>query len=224
MQRGDSVGKEIERVNSDFYRKENVFMKKMLAIILTLVLAVSFAPSEHVHAAEMVDPETGFRYEEIVSGYAADPNFKWEKEILVYVDNIENIQNFKRNPNYRYIFQWEEPMKARLACSMCGNSKMTTVRQRVQWGGDYLQCPFTSGPGLENDDFLTYYIYVHEKCKTCGYQTNSRKTGEEYEAYCNNDHHPADKEYFDVYPASQFIKGQHDVHQYLPWWKSKQLP
>ena len=56
-------------------------MKKILATVLAFALCVSMAPSQHVHAEEMIDPETGFRYEEIVSGYDAAPDFEWEKEM-----------------------------------------------------------------------------------------------------------------------------------------------
>lgn len=199
-------------------------MKKILATVLAFALCVSMAPSQHVHAEEMIDPETGFRYEEIVSGYDAAPDFEWEKEIIVYVDNSDDIKLFERNPNYRYIFQWEEPVKARLACNMCGNSQMTTVNQRVQWAGDYLQCPLTAGAGLYNDDFLTFYKYINERCRNCGYTTAQRRNGTDYEAHCNNGTHPGNASFWTIVPTSQFVKGVHDNHQYLPWWQNKILP
>ena len=197
-------------------------MKKMLAIILTLVLAASITPSEHVHAAEMVDPETGFRYEEVVSGYGADSQFQFEKEFIIYVNGVEDTYNINLNPNYRYIFQWEEQSLARAVCYNCGKSSMTSVITRlVLWGVDDKLCLVAGGAGRNNDTFETWREYAKEKCSACGYVSSEYQNGESYRAVCTDGWNPYPGYW--VPEAHKTMSKGYDAHEVLSWWKEKIL-
>lgn len=207
-------------------------MKKVLAIILTLVLFISLAPCQHAHAAEMIDPATGLRYEEIVSGYAADPDFEWEKEIIIYIDNEDELFKFEFNPNYRYIYQWESPSLTRAVCYNCGKSTMSTVTELAQWGCDYKDCPLSFGTGLENDYYNEWFYKKYERCTSCGFsgRDDSNLWWEEnsnnrvFTSVCSNGDNPGNGAEWQVLTASQFDINQHNIHQYKPWWESKIRP
>lgn len=197
-------------------------MKKILATVLAFALCVSMAPSQHVHAEEMIDPETGFRYEEIVSGYDAAPDFEWEKEIIIYVNGVEDTYNIDLNPNYRYIFQWEEPSLARAVCYNCGKSSMTSViTSLVQWGIDDKLCPVAGGAGRNNDLFETWRQFAKEKCSSCGYVSSEFPNGDSYRAVCTDGWNPYPGYW--VPEAQKTMSKGYDAHEVLSWWQNKIL-
>lgn len=193
-------------------------MKKMLAIILTLVLVVSIAPSEYVHAAEMVDSEAGFRHEEVNLEYDADPHFNYEKTIIYYVDCEEDSYSVEIDPelNIRYIFEWETPSKARAVCYNCGKSTMSTVTRKILYAYYDKTCPLTYGPGLYNDLFFEYHHYAHERCTACGYQGEEWLDRKSYTATCGNVD-PMNEQVWEVRMEYTQAAG-YDPHQSLSWW------
>lgn len=197
-------------------------IKKRIVFFMSLMMMATLVFNSNVQAEELEDLGIDFEYEEVISGYGADPHFHFEKEFIIYVNGVEDTYNIDLNPNYRYIFQWEEPSLARAVCYNCGNSSMTSViTSLVQWGIDDKLCPVAGGAGRNNDLFETWRQFAKEKCSSCGYVSSEFPNGDSYRAVCTDGWNPYPGYW--VPEAQKTMSKGYDAHEVLSWWQNKIL-
>ena len=197
---------------------------KIFSVMVMLIVLLGAFPVKASMADQIfIDEETGFKCKEIVSDFDADPDFEWEKEIMVYIDSEDDLFKLNHNPNYRYIYHYEKPSLKRAVCYNCGKSTMSTVTDTSQWGHDNKECPMTGAYVMEGDLYYTWRNTTYERCTACNYKSASWHTWT-YTVKCSNGAGPPASEHFTVLEKEAFFRGNYDVHQYKPWWDNKELP
>lgn len=124
-------------------------MKKMLHLVITLVMLLSFP----------------------MVVFAAHED---ERDVIeVHVENQDQIMEFydssEYNPNYRYSFIYPNPVQPRILCPKCGKNTYKGYIDDFEWGADPKECP--NGPNLTSDICTYYHNYSWSKCTTCDYTT-----------------------------------------------------
>ena len=138
-----------------------------------------------------------------------------KEELVIEVENEIETFSYPKNPNYRYTFIWTTPSLSRAVCYECGRSTMSTVNRKSQYAYDCLECPLAYGPGLQNDDFITWDYYKRERCTACGYQSAEWYDRRSYTAICNN----GDPMYSPEWSMLEnYDPTRDDPHQNLNWW------
>lgn len=136
-------------------------------------------------------------------------------QITVEVSSEEEMENYPRDPQYRYKFIIPEPVKARAVCYMCGKSTMSTAKVKEEQISIVARCCPLNQWGVL-DHFITDDNYRVERCTSCGYEAKIEELGYTYRAICRNTDIPDEQEW-EVREEWHMSDG-YDIHQVYDYW------